>query len=98
MSANPTIPIADLAPAPDATDIRRWLLARVAAYLDVPVEEVDPDRPLAELGLDSVLALQLSADIEDELDVSDDTLAWDHPTISAIARHLADLVLRRAAD
>ena len=50
------------------------------------------DTPLAELGLDSVYALTLCGDIEDEygLDV-DPTIVWDYPTIRELAEGISQL-------
>jgi acyl carrier protein len=41
-----------------------------AGYLGLEPAQVDPDRPIAELGLDSLTAAQLALDIEDRLGVS----------------------------
>jgi acyl carrier protein len=41
-----------------------------AVYLGLEPREVDPDRPIEELGLDSLTAAQLALDIEDRLGVS----------------------------
>jgi len=41
-----------------------------AGYLGLEPAEVDPDRPIAELGLDSLTAAQLALDIEDRLGVT----------------------------
>ena len=41
-----------------------------AGYLGLEPGEVDPDRPVDELGLDSLTAAQLALDIEDRLGVS----------------------------
>jgi len=41
-----------------------------AGYLGLEPGEVDPDRPIEELGLDSLTAAQLALDIEDRLGVS----------------------------
>ena len=41
-----------------------------AGYLGLEPGEVDPDRPIEELGLDSLTAAQLALDIEDSLGVS----------------------------
>jgi acyl carrier protein len=41
-----------------------------AGYLGLEPAEVDPDRPVDELGLDSLTAAQLALDIEDRLGVS----------------------------
>ncbi len=69
--------------------IARWLTTRVASYLDTEPGAVDPDLPLAEYGLDSVYALSLCGEIEDELRLTvEPTLAWDYPTVNAMAGYL----------
>ncbi|HEY6423370.1 MAG TPA: acyl carrier protein [Pseudonocardiaceae bacterium] len=74
---------------PSPTSVGRWLTGKVASYLKVDPAEIDPSRPLAEYGLDSVYALTLCAEIEDDLGlVVEPTLAWDYPTVTALAGHL----------
>jgi acyl carrier protein len=41
-----------------------------AGYLGLEPAQVDPDRPIEELGMDSLTAAQLAVDIEDRLGVS----------------------------
>jgi acyl carrier protein len=78
----------------DAESMCTWLTGRVAAYLGKSPADLDPRLPLAEYGLDSVYAVSLSGDIEAHLGVEvEPTLAWDYPTIDAIARYLCDEVL-----
>lgn len=77
-------------------ELRSWLIERIAVYLDLTAVDIDPARPLAEFGLDSVYALSVCGDIEDELSLAiEPTLAWDYPTIDAIAGHLHTLVANR---
>ncbi|TDO42018.1 phosphopantetheine binding protein [Paractinoplanes brasiliensis] len=77
------------APASSQDDLRRWLTARVADYLECPAEGIDPLVPLGEYGLDSVVALAVAGEIEDHLNVTlDSTVLWDHPSIDALARYL----------
>lgn len=69
--------------------IAQWLTGKVGSYLKVDPAEIDPSRPLAEYGLDSVYALTLCGEIEDDLGVVvEATLAWDYPTVAALAGHL----------
>lgn len=75
-----------------STTVADWLCERVAEFLDTDPEQIDPDRPLAEYGLDSVYALALCGDIEDEFGIEvEPTLAWDHPTVRAMASHLTSV-------
>lgn len=74
--------------------IEEWLVSRVVAYGKVAGDGFTVDTPLAELGLDSVYALTLCGDIEDEYQLEvDPTIVWDHPTI----RELAEGISQRAA-
>ncbi|MCA2215084.1 acyl carrier protein [Jidongwangia harbinensis] len=71
------------------TEIADWLAERVAYYLEIAPEAVDRAAQLSDLGFDSVYAMTLSGDIEEWLDVEiDATVAWDHPTVLALAAHL----------
>ncbi|MBO8193157.1 acyl carrier protein [Streptomyces oryzae] len=72
-------------------EFARWLTGRLAEFLGRSAEDIDPRTPFAEYGLDSVAALSLYGDIEDEFALYlEPTVAWDHPTVEALARCLAD--------
>jgi acyl carrier protein len=71
--------------------IERWLIERVAFYLERPLSAVDPAVPLAEAGFDSVSAVSLCGDVEFEWDIdADPTLVFDYPTIDALAGFIAE--------
>lgn len=73
-----------------AEDLQPWLVDRLARYLDVPAERIDPEVPFAALGLDSVYAFAFCGEIEDALDVTlEPTLLWDVDTLGALTAHLA---------
>jgi aryl carrier-like protein len=66
-----------------------WLTVNVAGYLDVPPDTIDIDTPLADCGVDSVLAMRLCAELEHQKGFAvETTIVWDYPTIDAIAAHL----------
>jgi len=81
-------------------EIQCWLVERVAAYLEKTPEDISTTLPLADMGMDSMYALSLCGDIEDKLNLEvEPTLAWDHPSIEAIAAYLVrQLPLREVAD
>jgi acyl carrier protein len=69
--------------------ILRWLIARVATYLDLPASAVDPMVPLAEMGVDSVHAISLVGDVEAHFDIDvDETMIFDYPTLAHIAEYI----------
>lgn len=75
------------------SELRTWMIERVAEYLERTPEQIEPDVSLASYGMDSLYALVLCGDIEDHLGiVVDPTLAWDHPTIDAIVAFLEQTV------
>ncbi|MEU0395845.1 acyl carrier protein [Streptomyces sp. NPDC006208] len=75
----------------DEGDFRGWLINRLGEYLQRPAEEIAPNTPFAEYGMDSVAALSLYGDIEEEFGLFlEPTVTWDHPTAEDLARHLAE--------
>lgn len=76
-------------PAEEA--VRRWLTERFAALLACGSDEIDPDAPLTELGLDSVTMVGVCTDLEAYVGVPVDAeLVWDNPTIAALSRAVLD--------
>lgn len=70
-------------------DLEAWLTDRIAAYDNTGGVAVTTTTPLTDLGLDSVYALALCGDIEDEFGIEvEPTIAWDHPTIKELAAAL----------
>lgn len=79
----------DPTPVNGTDAMRAWLTGRIAYYVERAPEDIDPDVKLVGYGLDSVFALTLCGDIEDEYGLEvDPTLAWDHPTVNAIVAAL----------
>ena len=79
--------MADPGPSAQQTaEIRRWLIERIAHYLERPVDDVDPTVPLAEAGISSVSAVELCGDVEDRFQINaDPTMVFDYPTVDEIA-------------
>jgi acyl carrier protein len=73
-----------------APQIEAWLVRALAHSLQVADHEIDRERPLVELGLDSVAAVELSGRLEDWLGRRvEPTVLWDYPTIRSLAAALA---------
>lgn len=97
-----TIPTGRQAVAADtakADGVYEWLSARVALYLRRAPETIDPTVPLAEYGMDSVAALSLCGDLEEEFGLEvEPTLLWDFPTVAGLVRHLAAVLPDASVD
>ncbi|CAM5620495.1 Polyketide synthase OS=Streptomyces viridochromogenes OX=1938 GN=ACM01_26010 PE=4 SV=1 [Streptomyces viridochromogenes] len=72
-------------------DVRAWLESAVARATGLDPDTVDPDRPLAELGLGSRQLVTLVAELADLTGRTlDPSLVFDHPTIAALAEAVLD--------
>ena len=71
--------------------ITEYIVERSSDILRCDRAALDPDSPLSDSGLDSLMALRLRIGIERDLGirVAAETV-WDHPTPAALAAHLAD--------
>ncbi|GCF09103.1 type I polyketide synthase [Dictyobacter arantiisoli] len=75
----------------NAAELRVWLIEHVSQALKVQPGAIDVNAPFAYYGMDSALAVSLSADLEDLLQQPlSPTLAYDYPSIDALARYLAN--------
>ena len=73
------------------TEVLAWLMVKFADWLEVPAEELDPRRPISSYGLDSISAVTLSVQLEEELGIELDTaVLWDRPTLASLADHLTE--------
>ncbi|MBL8348623.1 MAG: acyl carrier protein, partial [Rubrivivax sp.] len=58
-------------------------------------QAIDPQQPLSELGMDSLMSVELRNRLTSAFALARSlpaTLVFDHPTIEALARHLQDLL------
>jgi acyl carrier protein len=73
-------------------DVQAWLVARIVAYGKKAAGDFSVDTDFSEIGLDSVYALTLCGDIEDEYDIEiDPEIMWDYSTIRTLATRLEEL-------
>jgi acyl carrier protein len=75
---------------PSEKQIRDRLVTEIADVMSLAPERVDSREPFASYGIASVEAVHLVGKLETWLGLAlDPTLLWDHPTIDALAKHLA---------
>ncbi len=71
--------------------IQNWMVANLALYLNVPPETVDISEPFSHYGLDSSVALSLTAELSDWISQKlEPTIFWEYPSIEALAHYLGD--------
>jgi acyl carrier protein len=72
-------------------EVLNWLTLKFADWLEIGPEELDSQQPIASYGLDSISAVTLSVQLEEELGVELDTaVLWDRPTLASLAEHLSE--------
>jgi acyl carrier protein len=71
--------------------LRDHLVTAAAAILQIGPDAIDPDRPLQELGLDSMMAVELRGQIHSATGCDcPASLLFDYPTIERLAEHLGE--------
>jgi acyl carrier protein len=74
-----------------AERIEAWLLGWLVNRLAMDPADVARDRPFAEFGVDSLTAVELSQELEDEFKVPLPAIvAWNYPTPATLSRYLAE--------
>lgn len=80
---------ADAGPPTEAS-IRSWLVDRLAKQLKVDRATIDPAMRFDEYGLDSLVAVQVSGDLEKVVEQRlSPALLFEYGSIDELARHLA---------
>lgn len=75
----------------ESPEVLIWLTSKFADWLEVSPEELDSQQAISSYGLDSISAVTLSVQLEEELQVELDTaVLWDRPTLESLAEHLAE--------
>ncbi|MFI7670155.1 acyl carrier protein [Nocardia sp. NPDC049526] len=78
--------------------IMEWIAAAVAEYIDDDPTAVECDAPFVELGLTSVQAVEISDRLSRWVGLElPPTLAYDYPSIDAIAGYIVDELGRPGA-
>ena len=85
--------LASLDPEAAQTLLKTVVAAEVAAILRLPAEEVDPARPLSQMGMDSLMAVELRLALESRLHVDLPLMSLAEGTsVLSIAERLAGAV------
>lgn len=77
-----------------AERIEAWMLGWLVNRLSMDSADVARDRPFAEYGVDSLTAVELSQELEDQFKVPLPAIvAWNYPTPATLARYIAEQTL-----
>lgn len=81
------------AAALDVGSLADRVVAAVATQLGLAEADVNPDLPLVELGVDSIMTVRLRRQLEKQTGLSlPPTLLWEHPTAAAVTARLAEML------
>jgi len=76
--------------------IEYWLIDKLANLLGIDTEEIDLEKSIFAYGLDSSVALSMTGELENLLNLElDPTLFWEYPKISELAEYLADQLTQK---
>jgi phthiocerol/phenolphthiocerol synthesis type-I polyketide synthase A len=69
----------------------------IARELRLPEAELETDRPFAELGLNSMMALSIRRETEQLVGIQlSATILWNHPTVASLTEYLAKMLAPQA--
>lgn len=72
-----------------AAELEDWIAAWLAPRLHLDASQIGRDMPFSDMGLDSMVAVHLSGDLEQVLNREIlPTLAWEYPSIAESAAYL----------
>ena len=90
----PVLGWSEMAPDDLLIELEAGLRRILAHELGLPEAGLDADRPFAELGLNSVMAMSIRREAEQLLGMElSATMLWNHPTIAALTAFLAKKLL-----
>jgi acyl carrier protein len=76
--------------------IEDWLIDKLANSSGVDSEEIDLEKSIFAYGLDSSVALSMTGELENLLNLElDPTLFWEYPKISELAEYLVDELAKK---
>ena len=75
---------------PTNADLAAWLASWMRTELRLEPDQVAAGRSFVSYGMDSIHSMMLVGDLEEYLECRlSPTLAWDYPSLEALAEHLA---------
>jgi phthiocerol/phenolphthiocerol synthesis type-I polyketide synthase A len=89
-AAVPTRDWSQLTPEDLRTELQQGVRAILAGELRLPEDQIEVDRPFAEMGLNSVMAISIRRQLEQFVGLElSATMLFNHPTIESFSNYLA---------
>jgi polyketide synthase PksL len=85
VAAQAPVAAIDIAAAPLAEKTQEYLRREFSELLKLPAQKIDPDAALEKYGIDSILAMRLTSQLEKTFGSLSKTLFFEYQTISALA-------------
>lgn len=83
----------ELPARPDSSQLKAWIVQRIARELSVSAEEIDPSAPMIRYGLESVAAVGISGELEQALGRRlPPTLLLDASNIDELVEDLVEIL------
>ncbi len=71
------------------------ITTKIARILSKKQADIDTNAPFSTMGIDSLMAIQISGEIQEELNIKlSDTIVYDYPTINSLAKHISSIITK----
>lgn len=78
---------------PSLTEVEQSILRRISSYCNLKMTDIDPAAPMENIALDSILAMTIVEELQDEFNVDLPTfLFYEHDTIRSTAKFIISLM------
>ncbi len=82
MKQNPTVPV-------NSEVLKDWLVNYISRRCDIPANELHADIPFEEFGIDSVQAVEITAELEQQFQIPvEPTALFEFNTIGLLVAHV----------
>jgi len=72
-----------------SAELEGWIVDWLATKIHMPASAIDRDRPFVDYGLDSMVAVEFSGELEKRLGRPiSPSIAWEFPTVTELAAHV----------
>ena len=78
---------------PSLTEVEQSILRRISSYCNLKMTDIDPSAPMENIALDSILAMTIVEELQNEFNVDLPTfLFYEHDTLRSAAKYIIELM------